>query len=531
MLRSGPQTAALSLQELVGRDHEFERLLALRRRAAEGHGSMVLLSGEAGIGKSRLLREFTTTVSAGRSLLGVARCVEFSQRPFGPLRESLLDILAKLSVPREAGNAAWRLADRLAFDRGFAGDAASPPRLFETIATAFEGLASRRTLVIALEDLHWADRSTLGYLAYLAERIENRRLMVVATYRSEEFDAEHPRLAEFSELVARPATVEIALGPLDSNAIARVVETSCPPGNAPNSALTTDIVSRSEGNAFFAEELLKSALLHDGPAPAALPLSLRGAVLARVAKLNAGERSILSLASVLGRRFGSAALASIAERPKDEVLSALQHARSLQLVVEDSEPQTYAFRHALTQEVIYAELLREQVSPIHERIGRELETRWDRDAVLLDLAHHWWHAGDDARAAGYCEASGDRAFAFGAYADGIGLFERALQKVNEPASRARLHYKVGRAFGISGQPALGLPRLRIAADLWRELQDHANAVVTAEALGVLTYNIGDVRNSATAWPRRPAKFRTRRSTGYGRGSRIPPLLRSKCGPP
>jgi DNA-binding NarL/FixJ family response regulator len=458
----------------------------------------VLIGGEAGIGKSRLLQAFIAALAGGRAAYGFARCVEFIQRPFAPLRESLQDLARNAPAIFRSDPVTQGLVARLTFER--AADA-SPEQpvgwLFEAIDTTFARLAQRRTIVLLVEDLHWADRSTLAFLTYLADRIMARRLLLTATYRSEEVDGTHPRVGDFAALFAKRSVSNIALSRLDESGTRRLIEAALPSPRALTADVVTDIVRRSQGNPFFAEELVKSALEHPDAGARELPLSIRAAVLARVALLRDDERELLSMAAVLGERFSVPRLVSLLSGREDRVLDALQHARALKLISDEKQAAgELAFRHGLTQEVLYGELLHERVRPLHERIGRELENSEDRDAVVIELAHHWWCAGDVARAAKYCEAAGDRASALSAVADAVVYYERALQKQSsDPAAQARLEHKVGVALGLLGHPTLGTSRLRRAGELYLQVADYEGYAHNGLELAVQMYNAGDVRGA------------------------------------
>lgn len=475
----------------IGRERETVQLAAARRAASEGRGGILLVGGDAGIGKSRLLQHFATTVASGRAMLATSRCVEFVQTPLSPLRE----LLSQLERRESAGHDAMTksLIERLAFAHGADPAAAIPPSgsLFDSIDAAFARFAVRGTAVLLVEDIHWADRSTLAFLTYLADRIAKRRMLVVASYRSDEVGSQHPRLSEFAALLSKNAVTTLALSPLDERATQALVEQALTPGEALSSGTLADIVRRSQGNAFFAEELVKNALEAHNASPAhALPLSIRGAVLARAAQLSDADRSIVSLAAVLGERFSIDQLVSLLHGDREAVLRALESARRLSLLHEEPGiPGRLSFRHALTQEVLYGELLGERVRPLHEAIALELERGAERTAVSVELAHHWRRAGNAERAAVYDELSGDHAAGIGAYADAVLYYERALAAHAGPS--AELTHKLGVALGALSHLAAGIERLRVAADLYWQTGDYEGFARNASALGAQLYNSGN----------------------------------------
>jgi DNA-binding CsgD family transcriptional regulator/tetratricopeptide (TPR) repeat protein len=481
----------------VAREREISLLAGHRRSAARGRGCIVLISGDAGVGKSSLLRQFQSDADGGRATTAFARCIEFIQAPLRTLRELLQNLERNRSLPPDAGTRA--LLERLSFERDAEVNAAQPAsRLLESIDAAFARRAQRGTVILLIEDVHRADRSMLDFLKYLADRIADRRMLVVATYRAEEVDAGHARVGDFASLLAKEAVSQITLGPLDERATQALIETELPHPDALDIATIADIVRRSQGNPFFAEELLKS-VLERSPSEShrQLPLSIRGAVLARAALLSESERKILSLAAVLGERFSVERLVALCGGRRDDVLLALERAQLLHLVVEPrGTPGELAFRHALTQEVLYGELLAERVRPLHEAIGLELERRGDRNAVIVELAHHWWRAGDAKRAATYSELAGDRAFAIGAMADAISYYERALaQHSGAGTDVAGLEHKIGISLGALFRLSESIERLRRAGDLYWQVGDLEGYARNVSALEAQLYNAGDVKGA------------------------------------
>jgi DNA-binding CsgD family transcriptional regulator len=479
--------------DLIGRANEAAALTDHRREAADGHGRIVLISGEAGIGKTRLLRHFEAATAGTRSICALARCVEFVQTPLSPLRDLLMQLDVRGSAEESA--AAGELVERLAFERYVEPEKELLPvgSLFDSIDKVFARCALRHTTLLLIEDLQWADRSTMAFLTYLADRIRRRRLLVVATYRAEELVANHPRLADIATLLAKECVAPLEMAPLDERSSRALADAIVPRKSALEAPTLADIVRRSQGNPFFIEELVKAAITRDAAGEVKrLPLSIRGAVLARAATLSEGEREILSMASVLGERFSTERLVSLLGADRDEVLKALERARALQLVYDrPNAPGVIAFRHALTQEVLYGELLAERVRPLHEAIARELEQRADPSAVSVELAHHWRRAGNLALAARYAEVAGDRASAIGAMADAILYYERALADGNSEPSAAGLLHKLGLALGALNELGAGIERLRQASERYWRLGDIEGFAENASALGAQLYNSGD----------------------------------------
>lgn len=475
-----------SAGELVGRDREIQLFGEHRRAAGEGSGRVVLLGGEAGVGKSRLLRHFESSV--GRSTVAATRCVEFVQAPLGPLRDVLEHLERRSNAAPDA--ATRSLVGQLAFERSAGTDSPASGALFESIDAALTRYAFRGTVTLSIEDLHWADRSTLAFLSYLAARVEKRRILVIATFRSNEIGTRHPMLSEFAALLSKPEVSTISLAPLSESATLTLVERSFLQYGKGSSRVIADIARRSQGNPFFAEELVKSSLESAGGLAVQLPLSIRASVLARAAGLSESEREVISMASVLGERFSIERLATLVSRGRETVLHALERGRALQLLADENpKPGQAAFRHGLTQEVLYGELLSERVRPLHEAIALELENRPARDEVSVELAHHWRRAGDLERASEYDEIAGDRAVEIGAFADAIVYYERALEP--RKVSSGSLVHKIGAALGALNNLNAGIERLRQAAEIYRRSGDLEGFAKNASALGALLYNSGN----------------------------------------
>jgi DNA-binding CsgD family transcriptional regulator len=489
--------ARSSRAELIGREREIEELASHRRAASEGHGRIVLLAGEAGIGKSRLLRHFEAAIASGRTMPASSRCVEFVQTPLAPLRELLHQLENRKNTARDPITRA--VIERLAFERNAETSPGWLPEgsLFESIDSAFNRYALRGTVVLTIEDIHWADRSTLAFLTYFADRLGKRRILLVATYRADEIGAEHTRLSEFSALLSKCAISTISLAPLGKSAMRRLIDQVATRPQALSSTTVAEIVRRSQGNPFFAEELVKSAIdVNAQDRAPELPLSIRAAVLTCASRLTEEDRNIVSLATVLGERFAVEQLITLYNGERETVLRALERARAQRLLYDEATaPGEVAFRHGLTQEVLYGELLAERVRPLHAAIATELERDPDRRARSVELAHHWRRAGDLQKAATYDELAGDNAFAIGAFADAILYYERGLAARK---SDAQLQHKLGVALGSVNELRTGIEQLKRAGDLYWRGGDFDGFAENVSSLVAQLYNSGDVAAATAA---------------------------------
>jgi DNA-binding CsgD family transcriptional regulator/tetratricopeptide (TPR) repeat protein len=454
--------------ELVGRRVELDALVERRRAAARGRGSFVLVRGDAGVGKTRLLSAFRETLSNGRGSVGAGTYAEFANLPYAGIAEALRGLGSAAPIATEA----------------------TRPEQFAALERRFAAVAQRGNAVVILEDLHWADDASLAFLLQLARATPKLRLLVVATYRSDDLHRTHPAQPYVARLMREPATSTIALGPLDRGEMQRFVRAALAGRARPPRAVVDEIIERAEGNPFFAEELLKSAVESgDAHLGAALPLTIRAAVTERMTLLDAGDRAIIALAAVIGRRFEAEFLATISARPSAEILAALRGARDLQLLDElRSEPVSYAFRHALTREAIYDEMLAAEARPLHAKIVEAIERKAD-GAAAVDLGYHAWAARDAARTLRYNERAGDEAQALHAYTDALRAYERALEGAADPASRGRLFEKAGASCAFDG-------RVDRAVDLFEAAMNAYEAGGTLEPLPYLYFRAAGQAHSA-----------------------------------
>jgi ATP/maltotriose-dependent transcriptional regulator MalT len=418
-------TQPVFCRPLIDRREELELLHERRRRASAGHGGLVLLAGEAGIGKTRVLSEFARSLNVPRLRVAFAHCREFAQRPYAPV----LDLLAQLDAQ---GNP---LAP-----------ARSRDEQFEPLIRAFADESERSAIVAVIEDLHWSDPATAELIAAVAEFAGSQRLLIVATYRPEAIREEGAMFASLARLQRLPVTTTVEVRPLDADATRRFVDATLEPTRGLPAQTRASIVRLSDGNPLFVEELLKNELerTHTGLRAYPLPATIRAAIQERLRPLGVDEREIIAHAAVVGRRFTTELLESILSVPHDRVLAALHHARTLQLVTEEGTG-AFAFRHALTREAIYDSFLRTQVAAFHHAIARALEALPEDRRSVQDLAYHAWAAGDRDAAARYGERAGDEAHAVFAHDDAARYYGAALGSV-EPRSgdAARIALKLGR---------------------------------------------------------------------------------------
>jgi len=423
----------LGSRRFIGRTSELAALHERRRDLARRRGSVALVGGPAGIGKSRLLAEFCATIGGGRApVLVRTECIERGARTFEPVRS----IVAGLTGGDER---ALDAVAREALERG---------TFFRSIERIVRSAAQKRSIVVYIEDVHWADPATLEFFAFLAPRIATDRILLVLTYRDDEIEAQpaSAAAAAIARIARASATHRIALPPLDEDEMRALVDEALAAHPKPPAKIVRRLIARADGNPFYAEELLKTVL--EGGAPGALPQSLEGLVLERFAALDETEQTVVQHAAVLGYRFDPEHLRAILPLDDAALGRALRTARNRNLVVE--EPPRLRFRHALTHEAIAGRMLEFEARPLHARVAGILESQADASQRLGEIAYHWWRAGDLEHAVAANEAAGDAAMGMHAHHDAGMFYERALALAVEDDAQSRLCVRAGVAAAVQG---------------------------------------------------------------------------------
>lgn len=462
---------ALVCRELIGRDAELAHLHERRRQASRAHGGLVLVAGEAGVGKSRLLAEFRASLAGLRVRAVASHCRQFAQRPYGPI----LDALAGLDPAR-----------------AHLEPAPSRGEQFERIVNAFLVAARRRCVIALIEDIHWTDPASIELLAALAERAASERLLLVASYRPEASTEVSALFAGIARLANPSGTSRISLQPLAGAELRALIDGALLETQRLPSETVAAVARLSEGNPLFAEELLKSALERHcaGSSTDGLPTTIRAAVLERLEPLSAGEFEILAQAAVIGRRFGTALLEATLDAPRESVRRTLARARTLQLIVEESSDD-FRFHHALTREAIYESFLGVQRRELHRRIALQLEAGDPAARAIVDLAYHWWAARDGAKAALYGERAGDEAMRVFAYDEAVRFYRYAAEFVERLSQRgAGLLAKISRAFARNGERAEALRYAIDCAEVYERLGDLQGEAEMREDWATQAANLG-----------------------------------------
>ncbi|MFR9725372.1 helix-turn-helix transcriptional regulator [Streptomyces sp. MS19] len=425
----------------VGRSAELAELGDCLERAAGGETQVCVVGGEAGVGKSRLLEEFLAELPEDEVVTAVGACVELGADglPFAPVAAVLRALRHRLGPDRTdaVGGVDGELA-RLLPELGEA-PAAVPDgqergRMAASVARFLERAAAHRPLVVVIEDLHWADRSTRELLDYLIRSLPAARLLVVATYRSDDIHRRHP-LRPFLAGLDRLRTVRrVELSRFRRDEVA--AQLAGITGSAPPATLLDEVFDRSEGNAYFVEALASAGF-------GGISEPLRDLLLVRLEARPEAEQDVLRAVAVGGAMVEHALLARVADLPEADLLAALRAAVGARLLVPVPERDGYRFHHALMREAVLDDLLPGERAGLNRRFADALA----EDPALVSpderaarLASHWYHSGDRAEALPAVLAAATEAGRRTAQAERLRLLERALElwpAVPEEA-RARL---------------------------------------------------------------------------------------------
>lgn len=518
---------------LVARDRELDRLRAALALAGEGTAGAVLLAGDAGVGKTRLVDELAA--GAEDTLVLMGRCLDAGETglpylPFAEALSSLKDtanrpalamLLPQLALPaeREPGTEGM-IAPSLIPGRRPEQDVGQL-QLFDAVLGLLGDLSERRRVLLVVEDLHWADASTRYLLSFLLSRLRSQRLLVVGTYRADDLHRSHPLRPLLSELVRLPAVDRLDLSPFNAADARRFVE-------ALSDDLPEDVVQqvaeRSEGNAFFAEELIAVATCDDR----SLPSALADVLLSRVERLSPEAQHVIRVASVRGRRVRHDRLREVAGMTDIALDTALRElVQNHLLVVNDDE--VYIFRHALVREAVYGDLLPGERVRLHTAYAHHLAQHLDERGAAAALAHHAFLSHDLAQALTASIKASRESERAGAPAESLQHLEKALNLWNAVPAEDRpsdvdeslLLRRASWVAGTAGQPerAVAFGRSAVKALDGQSPEDQAEVLLRlAQALSAVDGNDEEYHEVMTrAWElmrdRDPSPTRARTLAG------------------
>ncbi len=448
----------MTSSRLIGRTAELAELEAALGDAAAGRPSLAFVAGESGVGKSRMVAEFARRTRDSGARVAIGECVELGEEelPYAPIvsvlrslareGDAVLDVLPP-GVRAELATLLPELGDGAGGEPLRANETTlGQPRLFEALLTLLDHLGREQPFALVLEDIHWADRSTRAFLVFLGRSLWTERVLVIATYRSDELHRRHPLRPLLAELERDTRARRIELTRLTRDELADLLDDIL--GGPPDAELLERLYTRSEGNPLFTEELLAARL--DGRG--GLPTTLRDALMVRIERLSEPAQEVLRLLSA-ARVISHDVLADASGLGGAELRTVVREAAESNVIVAD-ERGRYQFRHALLREVVHDDLLPGEHAELHLALARALEAQAAEsgdDAILsAGIAHHYLSAGCQREALMWSVRAADAAERVHAHGEAGSQLERALDlwsrvpDAMEQAGCDRVHL-VGRA--------------------------------------------------------------------------------------
>ncbi len=441
----------------VGRDDELMRLEEVWGRATTGTVEVVLVSGEPGIGKTRLAGELAIRLHADGALVLAGRCDEHLGVPYQPFVEALrhaVDHTPTEALPASLGRYAGELVRLVPELAGRVPDLAVPLRsdpeteryrLFDAVAAWLTSLSTDRPVLLLLDDLQWAAQPTLMLLRHVV-RAGRGRLLVLGIYRDTELTGDHPLVEVLVDLRRHSGAGRLTLGGLDGAAVLALVEQAAGRALDPDGvALARAVHQDTEGNPFFVREVLRhlaetgAVERREGVWTARLPAGdlgipegVREVVGRRLHRLSSGANHALRIAAVIGQEFDLSVVRGAGDLSEGTLIAALEEASDARLVLEDSATR-WRFAHALVRATLYESLSAARRVALHRSVAEAIETVHEGrlDDWLPALAHHWAKASTPetgtGRAVEYARRAADRALAQLAHDEAAGYYASGLQ--------------------------------------------------------------------------------------------------------
>jgi class 3 adenylate cyclase len=422
----------------VGRKSELEGLLAAWQTTLSAGMRAVLIAGEPGVGKTRLAGEWSRLAFEQGAVVLYGRCDEDLGAPYQPFAEALRSLVPCLGASRlrklRGSEALLPLVPGLT---DVLPDLAAPTRadadteryaLFDAVVALLGVASADAPVVLILDDLHWAAKSTLLLLRHILRFGEHARVQIVGTYRSTDLDRAHPLAAMLADLHRDGSANRLQLSGLDEDDVTALVAEA----GYDDEELARALASVTGGNPFFLIEALRHVDESGGRwDPSTLPQGVREAVSRRLSRLPAETNKALAAAAVVGSRF---ALDLVERVVGEDLVDAFDEASKAGIVIEEPGGR-YRFNHAIVRQSLLAELASVRRMRLHQRIATTLESEPGADDELLaELAHHYFEcawAGNAAKAVEYCRRAADQAMARLAYEGAADLYDRALHALEE----------------------------------------------------------------------------------------------------
>ncbi len=503
---------------MIGRRDELETLRELWERAVQGSGQLALISGEPGIGKTRLANEFMVFAQLNDAVVLYGGCYEYeAATPYLPFVEAFRRwVHSQAPEPLAAllGNTASEIA-RLApeIESKLGSLAPNPPlsaneerlRLFDHIARFLQNLAKGKGLLLFIDDLHWADQGTLSLLYYLLRNLRSEPVLILATYREIELDRAHPLAAALVEWNRERLATRLPLDRLsqaETGALLAILFGQ----ESISEDLTQAMHAETEGNPFFLEEVVK-ALIEQGQifrennrweqkdiAELAIPQSVKEAIGRRLNRLTQTSLDMLHTAAAIGKEFDFEELAAASQLSEDQLLDGLDEAEVTQLLRREKR-EFFSFTHDKIREVLYEELNPIRRKRLHQRIGEGLERRYAADvgAHAQELAHHFTLSGDLPQSLRYSLIAAEKSRLLFALDEAVRYYEvarEAAEMLKQPEQLAKIYRSMGEIYSHLGPVSEAVEYFELAIKL--EPDPRQRAAIKA-LIGTLYTHVGDER--------------------------------------
>ncbi len=513
-----PLLGRIVRDRLVGRRLELEKAMGEWQRVIAGESRALVISGEPGIGKTRLAREIIKTVQNEGVNRLTGGCYEFeATTPYLPVAEALREWVNKQEPDKlraqlgQTASELVKLAPEIEVKLG--PQDANPPlspqeeryRLFDYIARFFKNLADEHGLVLFVDDLHWADQGTYSLLSYLLRRLGKDKLLLLATYRDMELDRSHPMSAALVEWNRERRATRIHLDRLS------VTETSMLLAamfglESVSDEFTHAIYRETEGNPFFIEEVIKS-LIDQGQiyrvedrwerielTELTIPRSIQEAIERRLSTISPNCLEMVHSAAVLGKVFLYRELVAVSTISEDELLNSLDEAMTAQLISLESD-ESFVFTHDKIREILYAEINPVRRRRLHKNVGEALEDLYDEklNEHIQDIAHHFVQGGDLVKGLEYSLLAAEKADDLSAYEEALKHYGDALkcaEKLNRVKDITAITEAVAELYYQHGQYTAAIEHYQQAQEL---VEEKAKQTALTAKIGMIYTETGDPR--------------------------------------
>ncbi len=500
---------------LIGREAQLSQINAVWHQAALGEGQVLLVNGESGIGKTRLVRELMAhaLISGGKVLTGA--CHEEEGAPYAPFAQILRDSHENDSSLSLLPN--FVLADLIQIApelRLYYPDIAPNPtaepsseqqRIFESITSWISQLTTQAPLLLFIDDVHWADSGTLALLRYLARRTSKLRLLIALTYREIALDENGMLQAVLLDLSRERLSTRVKLTRLNREQTETLISTLITPNGKIDQRLLDLIFQETEGNPFFIEEIVK-ALIETGQlcfedqiwqvpdlAEIHVPQSVRATLQARVGRLPGRTQDVLRCAAILGRQFDSETLQHACQIDDEGLIEALENAERAQIIVASprrrGQALVFSFAHNLIPTTLVENLSPLRRQRLHRNVAQALESFHPEDFEVL--AYHYEKSGDSPKAQGYYRQAGDRALSIYANQEAERYYRAALELGADVETTPHILTNLGEALFRQGRYQAACEPWSEAVQLYRRFGDYDHQAQVIARLARTAWYLGD----------------------------------------